>query len=137
MQEDTSASDEEREESPEEKAAKAAAAAEAAAAAAQRAAANQRPLTEKFPLKRRVRGIPVAATGVSNILMSGTPQALNSLRGTGCCQQKVAPSPADSSSKLVLTPHPTVLSAACCCCLRCVVVVVESSCCDIMAQAAL
>jgi hypothetical protein len=55
FQEDA-ASDEEKEESEEEKAAKAAAAAaEAAAAAAQRAAANQRPLSEKFPLKRRVR----------------------------------------------------------------------------------
>lgn len=51
---DDPASDEEKEESPEERAAKAAAAAEAAAAAAQRAAANQRPLTERFPLKRQV-----------------------------------------------------------------------------------
>jgi hypothetical protein len=51
---DDPASDEEKEESPEERGAKAAAAAEAAAAAAQRTAANQRPLTERFPLKRRV-----------------------------------------------------------------------------------
>jgi hypothetical protein len=36
------------------KAAKTAAAAEAAAAAAQAAAANQRPLAERFPLKRKV-----------------------------------------------------------------------------------
>lgn len=47
------------EEDEETKAAKAAAAAEAAAAAAQAAAANQRPLAERFPLKRRVRGFDV------------------------------------------------------------------------------
>jgi hypothetical protein len=42
-------------ESSEARAARIAAAAEAAAAAAQAAAANQRPLAERFPLKRRVR----------------------------------------------------------------------------------